>query len=1050
MPATRTVSHGTSLPDRPAPSGAPAPPDLHLCLATLAYREFRILGGSLIPAARASAVVKEAPSRPRRVDVEVASGATATHPRWRIPRVSRERALLASLVLIPFVVFLCIWLSGHLLLPDDDLIQNFPLRVLVGSELRGGHLPLWDPYEWSGSPLLGGFNAGALYPATFLFVVLPASLAWSLGQALVYAVAATGMFCFLRRRGFRPEAAWLAAVVFSGSGFMASHLNHLGLIEGMSWVGWVLLALDHLARPARPGQEADAGGIVRARVRWSALLGLFGGLVVLAGDPRAVSNVAVPALVFGMWLVWRSRGQRIPVLVSIGAGCVLAGLIGAGQLLPGLDALSVSQRSVVSLSAFGAGSISGPLLMLLGVPFLLGGFGASGLPSYSASYNLPEINSYLGLLPLAGAFGVLGGLVASGARRLGNRWKGWSRADREDGTESPSRDASGPATGAWAWLAVIGLALALGSRTPLGHVLIHIPLYNGQRLQSRNLAIVDVALAVLFCIWVDRYVLRSGARSAWRGAVRGAALLAPALVLGIIVAAAVAPHAMQTALNANHPILSYAWPYLLASGLLAMAVTALLLTGERLRHHRLRVVSALVLVDVAFFLVNAAWGWNSISAFKQDPGGVASLAGQLSPGERYVVYDPKITYPYYTVSHPGTVRVPDLNVLSHVSSVQGYGSFVAASYNNATGAHGRGDVAPSLFASPLADQLDLRLALVAPTEAKDVRPYLRPPRWQYEGMISGLLAFRNTDRLVPAYLAQPTSSGQGAVVPAVAGSVRSPRTVSVDGSATFDVTAPNPVRLVRSASWYAGWTATLTPVGGGRTLTRPVTAAASGLLQSVVVPAGRWRVTLTYHPPGLVAGLTSTGAGALAVLGGLLWARRRGGRGRRRPLKEAREAFFRSLETNPRFRRLWRYVVTSGVSTVASEVTLLVLYGTRTLGAFAAAVVANLAGAIPSYPMSRYWVWPEADRDHVARQAAGYWAVSFVSLLISSGATKLAAVYAPSGGAARLIVVGGAYIGTLALLWLGKLAVYHWVLFRPRHEGEPRPTGAAVERPTGT
>ncbi|MBO0885854.1 MAG: GtrA family protein, partial [Acidimicrobiales bacterium] len=704
-----------------------------------------------------------------------------------------------------------------------------------------------------------------------------------------------------------------------------------------------------------------------------------------------------------------------------------------------------SQRSVVSLNAFGAGSVSGPELMLFGVPFLLGGFGTFGLPAYSATYNLPEINSYLGLLPLAGAFGVLGGLATTGARRLLARWGGAPGADEAE--VGPARDANGPATGAWAWLLVIGLLLALGSRTPVGHLLVHVPLYGGQRLQSRNLAIVDVALAVLFCIWVDRYATRTGARSAWRGVVRGTALLAPALVLGIIVAAAVAPQAMQGALKANQPILGYAWPYLIASGLLAAAVTALLLAGGRLRRGRLRLVSAVVLVDAVFFLISAAWGWNSTSALRQDPGGVGSLAGQLSPGERYVVYDPGITYPYYLVANLRAVRVPDLNVLSHVSSVQGYGAFVDAIYENATGAHDRGHVDPSLFASPLADQLDLRLALVPPAEAKDVRPYLVPPRWQFEGKIGGLLAFRNTDHLVPAYLARPAPSRPGAPGQTVAGSVRGPNTVSLDGSATFEVTAPTPVRLVRSASWYAGWTATLTPVAGGHTLSRPVTAAASGLLQSVAVPPGRWRVTLTYHPPGLAAGLTSSGVGALAVLGGLLWARRPGGL--RRRLREAREAYARSLETNPRFRRLWRYIITSVVATVGSEVTLLVLYGTRTLGAFTAAVIANLAGTIPSYPMSRYWIWPEADRDKPARQMAGYWVVSLVSLLVSSGITKLAAVNAPSSGAARLFVVGGAYVGTLVLLWLAKLAVYHWVLFRPPPVTEPPPVGAAPEHPTG-
>ena len=103
------------------------------------------------------------------------------------------------------------WLVG------DNLIQNFPLRVLVGTDLRHGHLPLWDPYLWSGSPLLAGFNAGAAYPTTVLFAVLPGTLAWVLNQVTVEVVAAAGMMALLRVLGrswparptsSSPAAAW--------------------------------------------------------------------------------------------------------------------------------------------------------------------------------------------------------------------------------------------------------------------------------------------------------------------------------------------------------------------------------------------------------------------------------------------------------------------------------------------------------------------------------------------------------------------------------------------------------------------------------------------------------------------------------------------------------------------------------------------------------------------------------------------------------------------------------------------------------------------------
>jgi len=64
-------------------------------------------------------------------------------------------------------------LGGHLVITGDNVQQNYPLHVLVGSMVRRGQLPFWNPYLYSGTPLLAGFNAGAFYPLVGLFVILP-------------------------------------------------------------------------------------------------------------------------------------------------------------------------------------------------------------------------------------------------------------------------------------------------------------------------------------------------------------------------------------------------------------------------------------------------------------------------------------------------------------------------------------------------------------------------------------------------------------------------------------------------------------------------------------------------------------------------------------------------------------------------------------------------------------------------------------------------------------------------------------------------------------
>ncbi len=100
------------------------------------------------------------------------------------------------------------------------------------------------------------------------------------------------------------------------------------------------------------------------------------------------------------------------------------------------------------------------------------------------------------------------------------------------------------------------------------------------------------------------------------------------------------------------------------------------------------------------------------------------------------------------------------------------------------------------------------------------------------------------------------------------------------------------------------------------------------------------------------------------------------------------------------------------------------------LDATASAVVTNLAGTFPSYAMSRYWIWSEAGRQRPARQVVSYWVISVISLLASSVATGAADANAPKGHAAHHLVVGTAYVGTYALLWVAEFVVYQKAVFR--------------------
>jgi hypothetical protein len=156
------------------------------------------------------------------------------------------------MICVPTLLFAIPALLGHPAIDGDNLIQNFPLRVLSGRDIASGHLPLFNPLANSGTPLLGGLNAGALYPFTLLFAFLSPIVAWVVNLIVVYVIAATGMFALLRWHGMRTLASFAAAMSFSYSGAMIGQLVHLGVVQGFAFLPWEILILVSLL-PTRRG-----------------------------------------------------------------------------------------------------------------------------------------------------------------------------------------------------------------------------------------------------------------------------------------------------------------------------------------------------------------------------------------------------------------------------------------------------------------------------------------------------------------------------------------------------------------------------------------------------------------------------------------------------------------------------------------------------------------------------------------------------------------------------------------------------------------------------
>lgn len=579
----------------------------------------------------------------------------------------------AVLIAIPLFGFvLPDLISGRLLLTGDNLQQNYPLHVLVGSMLRHGQLPFWNQYIFSGTPLMADFNAGAFYPLVGLFVALPDRAAWIITEVVLFSVIAIGMYVFLRALKLSTVACVLGAATFAFAGPVLSQVNHVDMSEGYAAIPWMLLAVHHIVRDGR--------------WRWSILLGVAYATVILGGAPEAMLDEALLVLAFAVMSAGLSRERWWRVISRCATGAVLGLSLAAIQWLPGLEVIRNSQRGSGVLAT--AGSYPTPFSIFALVPYLDGGYGHLGEAQFFSQYNLPEVGIYLGVLPLIA-------LVTL----LHPRWP----------SRLPSRDRL-----TWYVVGVFGYLLALGQYTPLEHIFNSIPIYGDQRLQSRNMITVATAIVVLFAGWLDR-TDAAHVDERWRRYDRITALVPLALVALLVVWALTATGSLVhtfAGVWASPSVTHTVRVATIIALVFAAGAAAVVWLRPRLSAKQwMGVAAAFVIVDLGLMAFTSQLTVSPPNDLVSGTTPVQQLmAAHLAPGGRFINYDPQ-TYASWADAPQG---IPDLNIIPGLPSVSGYASIVNSNYQSLTHTHQQDDLDIGQLASGTLDRLDLREIVTVP------------------------------------------------------------------------------------------------------------------------------------------------------------------------------------------------------------------------------------------------------------------------------------------------------------------------------------------------
>ena len=273
-------------------------------------------------------------------------------------------------------------------LTTDPVRQQYPWRYLSINSEKTFQLPLWNPYNFAGTPLLANFQSASLYPLNIVFLVLPFNYGWTFLIILQSLLGCIFMYLYLRFLKLEKMAALLGGIVFSFSGSSIVWMQWNTVFHTILWLPLILLAKEHLLQ--------------RKSIVWIVILifaeisAVFAGHLQILFYTLLVSNLY---LVLRIWQLYKGKHfivqflREYKLFLIIG---IMVFLFTAIQWMPTLQYILLSARDADLL--YGKEGWFMPLQNL--VQFIIPDFfGNPATLNYWGVWNYAEFIGYVSILP---------------------------------------------------------------------------------------------------------------------------------------------------------------------------------------------------------------------------------------------------------------------------------------------------------------------------------------------------------------------------------------------------------------------------------------------------------------------------------------------------------------------------------------------------------------------------------------------------------------------------------------------------------------------------
>ncbi len=265
----------------------------------------------------------------------------------------------------------------------DVIKELIPWKKFVIENLKHGQIPLWNPYNFSGNPLIANFQSGVFYPTNILFVLLNFESAWSIYIILAPLLAGCFTYLFLRRLKVSEAASIFGSLVFAFSSYSTVWMEYGNIGHTFVWLPLILYFSDKFLER------------INARNFFGIVLSSLA--AILAGYIQGVFYIYLIALVYFLIKGVTSKKLKLLHLASYILSLIIPIGLSAFQILPTLELFGQSSRGNYTIDQIQ--KMLNPIYYLITV-LVPDFFGNPATRNYWLDGTYIERVSYFGLIPL--------------------------------------------------------------------------------------------------------------------------------------------------------------------------------------------------------------------------------------------------------------------------------------------------------------------------------------------------------------------------------------------------------------------------------------------------------------------------------------------------------------------------------------------------------------------------------------------------------------------------------------------------------------------------